>query len=343
MFKLIDTFKIINGSIFLRSECLPPSINRTYGSGAGGQFFQTSIAKTWKSQFKTELFFLQKQFAPDIPMFVHTPLAIYIEWYFKNFSSDVDNRTKILFDSMEGVVYDNDKCIALNMAHKFLATKNNYGGICGTNICETPSPEPDKNMPPICPGKRGNKKGTPVQSAANLETLLLTNNVLEKINKQIIQETEIIENLTNIEENSTTIAHKKKTKPSKFLEPATLVTNATRGGGDNSNEKNILKAKLKTKSNAELKDISATPTNILAINTLSGDTDKYETSTDKSTQKTKEFFQLMIVPLQNKIVILNYLTTVKWVITGTTKITTKIENQNPEKLFQYFCCQPTFP
>ena len=281
-------------------------------------------------------------------MFVHTPLAIYIEWYFKNFSSDVDNRTKILFDSMEGVVYDNDKCIALNMAHKFLTTKKNYGGICGANICETPSPEPDKNMPPICPGKRGNTKGTPVQSATNLETLLLTNNVLEKINKQIIQETETIENLTTIEGNSTTIDHKKKTKPSKFWGPATLVTNTTRGGGDNSNETNILKAKLKIKSNAELKDISATPTNILAINTLSADTDKYETdkyekSADKSTQKTKEFFQLMIVPLQNKIVILNYLTTVKWVIAGTTKITTKIENQNPEKLFQYFCCQPTFP
>jgi Holliday junction resolvase RusA-like endonuclease len=86
----------------------PPSVNRIWRKGKHGQTYLAPSAKhfhdaTYAAVLKARI---------TRPMFdAETPVKVTLTWYRSRKSGDLDNRTKLVADALNGLAYADDKQI----------------------------------------------------------------------------------------------------------------------------------------------------------------------------------------------------------------------------------------
>jgi len=83
---------------------VPTSVNKLYAPRYGGGLRLTNEAKTWKDE---AIILARNQWGYDVPLIGH----LAITYHFFGTKLDWDNGCKILSDSMNGIVYYDDKQI----------------------------------------------------------------------------------------------------------------------------------------------------------------------------------------------------------------------------------------
>lgn len=90
---------------------LPPTTNKSFRVGKG-RFYETDEYKWWKMEAQL----VARSMARHEP--TDKDIRLEIE-FFQTFGGDIDGRLKPLLDSLEGVIYQNDKQVVEIVVRKY--------------------------------------------------------------------------------------------------------------------------------------------------------------------------------------------------------------------------------
>jgi Holliday junction resolvase RusA-like endonuclease len=104
---------------------LPPSVNKVWcsrrGSGGLPQHYKDPRCKTWEAAFRASFTTAPKNHLPG-------PWSIAFLWLVTDPRSDVDNRTKIVLDALEGILFPNDVAVDALVSRKARLNGGRRGG-----------------------------------------------------------------------------------------------------------------------------------------------------------------------------------------------------------------------
>lgn len=100
---------------YIYTSNTPPSINRTYSTTKRGGFYKNKEAQAWGTWIRSLAMGAKRH--SDMVWDEHIHLISMLFWFVPS-NCDVDNSTKIIHDSFEGVFYPNDRRIDVTLNGK---------------------------------------------------------------------------------------------------------------------------------------------------------------------------------------------------------------------------------